>query len=217
MADTEVVRVGQPKVIVAVVAALVLAIGAGVAVGPLAGVLVLVLGAGAVVLLLRQGATTTERPRRNRDDEFLEAEEDEAPRASKAQASPLSTWAPEPAEAEPLSAWSPGTTEAEPLSAWTPETTDAEPLGTWEAEPLSTWEAEPLVEPAEEPAVAEADEIAFASSLISSPINEDVASADDIMAASEATELHIPAADEGDDSELAKLLAKVQARLAAYE
>ncbi len=47
-----------------------------------------------------------------------------------------------------------------------------------------------------------------------SPINEDVSSADDIMAASQATELHV---EQEDNSELAKLLAKVQARLAAYE
>lgn len=45
-------------------------------------------------------------------------------------------------------------------------------------------------------------------------INEDVSTADDIMAASHATELDDEVAD---DSELAKLLAKVQARLAAYE
>ena len=47
-----------------------------------------------------------------------------------------------------------------------------------------------------------------------SPINEAVSSADDIMAASQATELQV---EEDDNSELAKLLAKVQARLAAYE
>lgn len=46
------------------------------------------------------------------------------------------------------------------------------------------------------------------------PINEDVSNADDIMAASQATELHV---EQDDNSELAKLLAKVQARLAAYE
>jgi hypothetical protein len=46
------------------------------------------------------------------------------------------------------------------------------------------------------------------------PINEAVSSADDIMAASQATELQV---EEDDNSELAKLLAKVQARLAAYE
>jgi hypothetical protein len=48
------------------------------------------------------------------------------------------------------------------------------------------------------------------------PINEDVSSADDILAASQATELHMTE-DNGENSELAKLLAKVQARLAAYE
>jgi hypothetical protein len=46
------------------------------------------------------------------------------------------------------------------------------------------------------------------------PINEAVSSADDIMAASQATELQV---ESDDNSELAKLLAKVQARLAAYE
>jgi hypothetical protein len=50
-----------------------------------------------------------------------------------------------------------------------------------------------------------------------SPINENVASADDIMAASQATELTVVAPAAADNSELAKLLAKVQARLAAYE
>ncbi|MCU0267507.1 MAG: hypothetical protein MUF83_02555 [Acidimicrobiales bacterium] len=47
-------------------------------------------------------------------------------------------------------------------------------------------------------------------------IDENVSSADDIMAASAATELHVDD-NAGADSELAKLLAKVQARLAAYE
>jgi hypothetical protein len=41
-----------------------------------------------------------------------------------------------------------------------------------------------------------------------------VQTADDVMAASEATELHV---NDGQDSELARLLAKVQARLASYE
>jgi len=46
-------------------------------------------------------------------------------------------------------------------------------------------------------------------------INEEtIETADDIMAASEAMELHV---EPGGDSELAKLLAKVQARLSAYE
>ena len=53
-----------------------------------------------------------------------------------------------------------------------------------------------------------------AAPVFEAPINEDVSSADDIMAASQATELQV---EEDDNSELAKLLAKVQARLAAYE
>jgi hypothetical protein len=46
------------------------------------------------------------------------------------------------------------------------------------------------------------------------PINEAVSAADAIKAASQATELQV---EQDDNSELAKLLAKVQARLAAYE
>jgi len=45
-------------------------------------------------------------------------------------------------------------------------------------------------------------------------VNEDVAGADDIMAASQATELHLA---DGEQTELQKLLAKVQIRLSAYE
>jgi len=48
------------------------------------------------------------------------------------------------------------------------------------------------------------------------PINEEVSTADDIMAASQATELTVNESA-GENAELAKLLAKVQARLAAYE
>jgi hypothetical protein len=47
-----------------------------------------------------------------------------------------------------------------------------------------------------------------------SPVNEDVSGADDIMAASQATELHLA---DGEQTELQKLLAKVQIRLSAYE
>ncbi len=46
-------------------------------------------------------------------------------------------------------------------------------------------------------------------------VNEEVASPDDILAASHATELAVEGP--ADNSELARLLAKVQARLAAYE
>lgn len=56
---------------------------------------------------------------------------------------------------------------------------------------------------------------AFSFTAAPAVINEDVESADDIMAASQATELELD--EDAADSELAKLLAKVQARLAAYE
>jgi len=46
-------------------------------------------------------------------------------------------------------------------------------------------------------------------------INEQVSTADDIMAASQATELNL--GDSGEQTELQKLLAKVQIRLSAYE
>jgi hypothetical protein len=46
---------------------------------------------------------------------------------------------------------------------------------------------------------------------------EDVHTDDDIMKASDATSLEVTGAAGGDNSELAKLLAKVQSRLAAYE
>jgi hypothetical protein len=56
---------------------------------------------------------------------------------------------------------------------------------------------------------------AFSFSSAPSPINEAaVRTDDDIMAASQATELTV---SDGEDSELARLLAKVQQRLAAYE
>ena len=57
----------------------------------------------------------------------------------------------------------------------------------------------------------------LAGGAVAAPIDEAVSSADDIMAASEATELHIDDGSSGGDGELAKLLAKVQERLAAYE
>jgi len=45
-------------------------------------------------------------------------------------------------------------------------------------------------------------------------VNEAVTGADDIMAASQATELHLANSEQ---TELQKLLAKVQIRLSAYE
>jgi hypothetical protein len=65
------------------------------------------------------------------------------------------------------------------------------------------------------PAPAEEQTFAtFSFGNASAKVNEDVADADDIMAASQATELHLAA---GEQTELQKLLAKVQIRLSAYE
>jgi hypothetical protein len=69
----------------------------------------------------------------------------------------------------------------------------------------------------DEPVVEKSSGGGFSFSSAPAVINEEeIKTADDIMAASHATELELPVAD-GGDSELARLLAKVQARLSAYE
>lgn len=216
---------GQPKVIFALVAAAALAVLAFLAGQTVLAVGVVVLGVGATVLLLREGGATVSRPRRSRDDDFLEADEYDDDESTSGFAplseTPLSTWDGGSTDVgEPLAAWDAGPTSDTPLASWDGGSTEvAEPLATWESEPLAAWDDS--TDSAAAAVVDEAEEIAFASSLVSSPINEAVSTADEIMAASEATELHLGAADtgegDGDDSELAKLLAKVQARLAAYE
>jgi hypothetical protein len=160
--------------------------------------------------------------------DHLEAPDDGAapPRAradtSTATAEPLATWS-----AEPLATWSPpegGTATVDEVDDTFGEDVldelealedvdvvsevetidDREVLEPYEAE-FDTVEIEELEE------VEVVDEDAD----LLTPIVEDVESADDIMKASAATELKGPAA--GENSELAKLLAKVQSRLAAYE
>ena len=112
------------------------------------------------------------------------------------------------------------TWEAETTDTWEAEAS-TEDDDVWTAETTDTWEAEASTEDDD---VWGADEVAETSSgasglfSVASPIDENVESADDIMAASQATELHVEDEDAGgDNSELAKLLAKVQSRLAAYE
>lgn len=223
---------GQPKVIVAIVLAVVLAIAGFVAIGPIAGVAVIVIGGAGVFFLIRQEGATLERPGRARDDDdFLEADDDTRPAGGASDGLP--SWdASADTDAPTLSTWQP-TADAEPLGTWEPEPA-GEGLGTWDPTAatdegtsdlgggLGTWEPEAETISLDEPVVDEAEEIALASSLVSSPINEDVASADDIMAASQATEVHFDdgeadSGSDGDNSELARLLAKVQERLAAYE
>lgn len=78
-----------------------------------------------------------------------------------------------------------------------------------------TFELDELTELDDEPVAAPASSgSAFSFGSAPAVINEEVSTADDIMAASTATELHV---EDAGDSELARLLAKVQARLSAYE
>jgi len=111
-----------------------------------------------------------------------------------------------------------------------PVTTDTNPLdelqGLDTLDPIAEVErieARSTDEPAPE---APADDHPFSFGGVSRPgddtvvdlhaatVNEDVSGADDIMAASQATELHLA---DGEQTELQKLLAKVQIRLSAYE
>jgi hypothetical protein len=84
-----------------------------------------------------------------------------------------------------------------------------------EIDPVAEVERLERMGPAAPPAPTSAPSGGFSFSSAPSPINEAaVQTDDDIMAASQATELQV---DAGADSELARLLAKVQQRLAAYE
>ena len=131
---------------------------------------------------------------------------------------------------------------AEPAPAWNDDWSNADTWNstetTWEPTPSST-ETNPLdelqgfdtldpiaeVERIEsraaddtyappEPAPAEETFTTFSFGNAPPVVNEEVTGADDIMAASQATELHLAA---GEQTELQKLLAKVQIRLSAYE
>lgn len=82
---------------------------------------------------------------------------------------------------------------------------DIEVDGALELDELSDLDDEPI---------GSSSDSAFSFAAAPAVINEEVSTADDIMAASTATELHV---EEAGDSELARLLAKVQARLSAYE
>ncbi len=171
-----------------------------------------------------------------------EAEEEWEPvAADDDDAAPLPSWG----GGEPLAAWTPPEDEAEEEEAeeeWYEEAAvdefgdltfeeeeeaeaeEYEPLPTFEFEPLAEPEEEaieldfePLPEPEPEPEpVAEAPKaFSFGNNSLIKEI-EDVHTADDIMKSSAATELAL-SSDKGDNSELARLLAKVQNRLAAYD
>jgi hypothetical protein len=142
----------------------------------------------------------------------------------------LDTWTPpvddEPAVAEPA----PSAKDASSWDSWDDDwdsETVVEEHDTEEENPLSALEGLDEVDPvaeverleglsgSEERTAPQQSGFSFASA--PAVINEEtIETADDIMAASEAMELHVDEVENG-DSELAKLLAKVQARLAAYE
>jgi hypothetical protein len=143
----------------------------------------------------------------------------------------LPTWSP-----EPLATWSPPEDASEPeeitFTSFEEATDDDLDTSTFEElagfddlDAVAEADTYEVAEDAgtdveyEEAVEAEVEAEPVRTSLFSAPapIREDVSSADDILEASHATELHIEAPDTSDNSELAKLLAKVQSRLAAYE
>jgi hypothetical protein len=131
---------------------------------------------------------------------------------------------------EPAPAWSDDWSSGDSWNSPAPATWDAPPSST-ETNPLDELQGfdtlDPIAEveriegraaddgyaPAE-PAPAEETFTTFSFGNASHFVNEDVSDADDIMAASQATELHLA---NGEQTELQKLLAKVQIRLSAYE
>jgi hypothetical protein len=132
---------------------------------------------------------------------------------------------------EPAPAWSDDWSSGDTWSSSSATTWDAPPSST-ETNPLDELQGFDSLDPIAEverienraaddsyappePAPAEETFTSFSFGNASAPlVNEDVSDADDIMAASQATELHLAA---GEQTELQKLLAKVQIRLSAYE
>lgn len=206
---------------VAVVAIAGLVVGVQVLNQPIIGIAIAVVALLIGIFLLRRTDEESE--------EFFEAPDDDydEPVASTGTAT-----------AEPLAAWEP-----EGLTPWTPPETDDTDGGdvlVAEAEeaPFDTTTFEPSFE--SDLAEADLEDLERIDEFVGSeseefgsftteegeedeedaflaPIDEDVHSDDEILAASHATELHVEATSGNANSELAKLLAKVQDRLAAYE
>jgi len=158
-----------------------------------------------------------------------------APPAATPPAPPAPTYEPsyettfEPAEPAPAPAWNDDWTNSD---TWNSTETTWEPAPSTETNPLDELQGFDTLDPIAEveriegrvaddafaptePAPAEETFTSFSFGNASAyVVNEDVSDADDIMAASQATELHLAA---GEQTELQKLLAKVQIRLSAYE
>lgn len=198
--------------------------------GIIAAGIVLIVGLiGIFVLTKRGGGSST-----SDQYEYEDADEADAPAASTGGASTgsgggLPTWS-----AEPLATWSPpedGADEPEPAYASFDDDLDTstfDELASFddvdavaEVDTYETITDDGTDVEYEEVVEAEVEPEPVKTSLFSAPapIREDVHSDEEILEASHATELHVPdaGAGGGDNAELAKLLAKVQSRLAAYE
>lgn len=204
----------NPKVLIALVVIVVLAVLGYLQTGNIiVGIGIAVLGIIATVVVLRRLAVGSSSSRRH-DDGFLDAKSSQEDKIE-----PLATWelptrqkvAPEEIVWD-NTAWGDSTTETldpNPLDEL-PQLEAVDVIA--EVERIEQWDRDGQWGGLRDDfGTDDADviEINFDAHVV----NEDVESADDIMAASQATEL----TGEPDNSELARLLAKVQARLAAYE
>jgi hypothetical protein len=149
-------------------------------------------------------------------------------------ATPVAELEPEPTTAWNDTTWdSTVTWEADPAAAADPVAPPAPlaPAGSGETNPLDDLVGLEALDPIAEVERIDSRESAAADSytgftpfdspvddieldIHGNPVNENVTGADDIMAASQATELNLA---DGEQTELQKLLAKVQIRLSAYE
>jgi hypothetical protein len=225
------------KVIIAVLVVVILSSLMALSEEPMFGAAVLVLGMlGIAVLREKQDEEVHEPSPHDGKTKLDHALESAAPRAEAAPAAPtggLPTWSPSAFE-RPVPAPAP---TPEPFAFNTPieSSTVADPAPAWDTwrefdggtvaeeydaqNPLADLDRLDEIDPVAE--VERLEGLGTAAprtpfSFSSGPVIDEqaVKTADDIMAASQATELQV---DDGADSELARLLAKVQARLAAYE
>ena len=224
----------RQKIIIGTAVAALVGVLAFVAVSRQIGVIILAVGVGGGLILLRSSDDRAERDAEDAEDERDERdarrrkrnrESGGGGRSTSAGTSTLPAWG-------GLQPWSPPDDDTETEVAdetegdswawdndtWTGDTDEAtevdfdaelERLNDDEFDPFSRLDETETIDEVVEVETEIADDL-----LVTSPINEEVSSPDDIMAASQATELKL---EETENSELARLLAKVQARLAAYE
>jgi hypothetical protein len=232
------------KVIIAALVVVILSFLMALSGEPMFGAAVLVLGMlGIAVLREKQDGDEHEISAGDGKSKLDQAMESASPRADATPATPaapatdLPTWSPSSFDRTPSPA-TPATPE--PFAFRTPAEPPAEAPAAAPAPAWDTWrefdggtvadeydahnplgaldrldEIDPIAEVERlESLGASSPRAAFSFSAGPTIDEQAVRTDDDIMAASQATELHVV---DGADSELARLLAKVQARLAAYE